>query len=57
MCAYFTSLKGKPSGHEFIDSTSIKVCHNIEYLDIKPSTVSLNEVKVLWVGFMVLSST
>ncbi|AGH43511.1 transposase [Paraglaciecola psychrophila 170] len=29
MCAYFTSLKGKPSGHEFIDSTSIKVCHNI----------------------------
>ena len=29
MCAYFTSLKGKPTGVEFIDSTSIKVCHNI----------------------------
>ena len=29
MCAYFTSLKGKPTGLEFIDSTSIKVCHNI----------------------------
>lgn len=29
MCAYFTSLKGKPTGIEFIDSTSIKVCHNI----------------------------
>jgi hypothetical protein len=29
MCAYFTSLKGKPTGPEFIDSTSIKVCHNI----------------------------
>jgi hypothetical protein len=27
--AYFTSLKGKPTGIEFIDSTSIKVCHNI----------------------------
>jgi hypothetical protein len=23
------SLKGKPTGIEFIDSTSIKVCHNI----------------------------
>jgi hypothetical protein len=29
MCAYFTSIKGKPTGLEFIDSTSIKVCHNI----------------------------
>ena len=29
MCAYFTSLKGKRTGLEFIDSTSIKVCHNI----------------------------
>jgi hypothetical protein len=29
MCVYFTSLKGKPTGIEFIDSTSIKVCHNI----------------------------
>jgi hypothetical protein len=29
ICAYFTSLKGKPTGIEFIDSTSIKVCHNI----------------------------
>ena len=29
MCAYFTSLTGKPTGIEFIDSTCIKVCHNI----------------------------
>ncbi|WP_434339308.1 IS982 family transposase [Motilimonas cestriensis] len=29
MCAYFTSLQGKPTGVEFIDSTTIKVCHNI----------------------------
>jgi hypothetical protein len=27
--AYFTSLKGKPTGIEFIDSTSIKLCYNI----------------------------
>jgi hypothetical protein len=29
MCAYFTSLKGKPTGIEFIDPTCIKVCLNI----------------------------
>jgi hypothetical protein len=29
MCANFPSLKGKPTGIDFIDSTSIKVCHNI----------------------------
>ena len=29
MCAYFSSLKGKPTGFEFIDSTALKVCHNI----------------------------
>ena len=29
MCAYFISLKGKPIGIEFIESTHLKVCHNI----------------------------
>ena len=29
MCAYFTSLKGKPTGIEFIDSTTLTVCHNL----------------------------
>jgi len=29
LCAYFTHLKGKPTGIEFIDSTSLKVCHNL----------------------------
>ena len=29
MCAYFSTLKGKPTGIEFIDSTSLKVYHNI----------------------------
>lgn len=29
LCCYFTSLRGSPTGIEFIDSTSIKVCHNI----------------------------
>lgn len=29
LCAYFTQLKATPTGIEFIDSTSIKVCHNL----------------------------
>ena len=28
LCSYFTTLTGKPTGIEFIDSTSIKVSHN-----------------------------
>ncbi|WDE03943.1 IS982 family transposase [Thalassomonas viridans] len=29
LCSYFTSLKGQPTGVEFVDSTSLKVCHNL----------------------------
>lgn len=29
LCAYFTRLKGQPTGIEFIDSTTLKVCHNL----------------------------
>lgn len=29
LCAYFTHIKGKPTGIDFIDSTALKVCHNI----------------------------
>ena len=29
LCAYFTHIKGKPTGLEFVDSTSLKVCHNL----------------------------
>ncbi|SFU96562.1 IS982 family transposase [Xenorhabdus koppenhoeferi] len=29
LSAFFTHLKGKSTGMEFIDSTSIKVCHNL----------------------------
>ena len=29
ICSYFSSLKGLATGIQFIDSTSIKVCHNI----------------------------
>ena len=29
LCTYFSTLKGEPSGLEFVDSTSLKVCHNI----------------------------
>ncbi|ORU95050.1 MAG: transposase [Cycloclasticus sp. symbiont of Bathymodiolus heckerae] len=29
LCAYFTHIKGKPTGISFVDATSIKVCHNL----------------------------
>ncbi len=29
LCSYLTQLKGKPSAIAFIDSTSLRVCHNI----------------------------
>ena len=29
LCAYFKTVKGKPTGIAFVDSTSLKVCHNI----------------------------
>lgn len=29
MCAYFETVKGKPTGIAFVDSTRLKVCHNI----------------------------
>ncbi len=29
LCSYFTTLRGKPTGIEFVDSTSISVCHNL----------------------------
>ena len=29
LCSYFSSLKSEATGIEFIDSTSIKVCHNL----------------------------
>ena len=29
LCSYFTHLKGKPMGLAFVDSTSLKVCHNL----------------------------
>jgi hypothetical protein len=32
MCAYFQTVKGKPTGIAFVDSTSLKVCHNIRIL-------------------------
>jgi hypothetical protein len=29
LCSYFTILKGTPTGFGFVDSTCIKVCHNL----------------------------
>ncbi|MFT4810251.1 MAG: hypothetical protein ACJAWT_002055 [Glaciecola sp.] len=54
-CAYITSLKGNPTGIEFIDPTSKSVTTSV-FQDTKISMVSLNEAKELWAGFMCLSS-
>ena len=53
MCAYFTSLKEKLTGIECIDSTSIKVCHNMRILRHKTSAGIAQRSKTLWAGFMV----
>ena len=29
LCGYFTHLKGKATGIAFVDSASLKVCHNL----------------------------
>lgn len=29
LCSYFVYLKGRPTGIAFVDSTSLKVCHNL----------------------------
>ena len=29
LCSYFSYLKGKPAGIAFVDSTTLKVCHNL----------------------------
>ncbi len=34
LSSFFTHLKGEPTGIEFIDSTSIKVCHNCGQLKL-----------------------
>nr|WP_277629373.1 transposase [Moellerella wisconsensis] len=29
LSSFFTHVKGQPTGIEFIDSTNLKVCHNL----------------------------
>ncbi len=29
LCGYFAHLKGKPTGISFVDSASLKICHNL----------------------------
>jgi hypothetical protein len=29
LCSYFSSIRSLPTGIEFVDSTSVKVCHNL----------------------------
>ena len=52
MCAYFATVKGKPTGIAFVDSTSLKVCYNIRIPNIKCLLILQNEVKARWDGFM-----
>ena len=53
MCTYFTSLKGKFTGIEFIDSTNLNVYHYIRIHRHKTLMVSHKEEKAPWAGFMV----
>lgn len=45
LSSYFTHLKGKPTGIEFIDSTSINVCHNLRIQRHKVFTESAERRK------------
>lgn len=57
LSSFFTHVKGEPTGIEFIDSTSIKVCHNYVFLGIRFSKEQQQEVKGQWAGFMDLNYT
>ena len=65
LCAYFTHLKGRPTGIEFVDSTTLKVCHNLRircvithaFLGTKCSRVLPSVAAALWAGFMALNCT
>jgi len=57
LSSFFTHVKGEPTGIEFIDSTSIKVCHNLRIPRHKVFKGTAAGVKEQWVGFMDLSCT
>jgi hypothetical protein len=52
LSGYFSTLKGEPTGVEFIVPTSIKICHNLRIPRHKTLTALPNEAKELWDGFM-----
>ncbi len=55
LSSFFTHVKGEPSGIEFIDSTSIKVCHSLRILRHKVFKGSAARGKGTMAGFMGLS--
>jgi hypothetical protein len=56
MCAYFETVKGKPTGIAFVDSTSLKVCHNIRIPRHKVFTETAKRGKGTMGWFMVSNS-
>ncbi|MDQ7072674.1 MAG: transposase [Gammaproteobacteria bacterium] len=57
LCAYFTHIKGKPTGISFVDSTSIKVCHNLRIERHKTFAGIAKRGRGRWAGFMVSNCT
>lgn len=57
LSSFFTHLKGEPTGIESIDSTSIKVSHNLYIQRHNAFQGTAARGKAQWVGFMDLSFT
>jgi len=57
MCAYFQTIKGKPTGIAFVDSTSLRDATIFEFLEIKYLLRQKNVGKERWGGFSVLNFT
>ncbi len=53
LCSYLTQLKGKPMGIAFIDSTSLRVCHNVRIPRHKVFKGVATRGKPQWDGFTV----
>ena len=55
ICAYFQTIKVKPTGIAFIDSTSLKVSRNIAFQYTKYLKLQPNDSKAQWAGSLALN--
>jgi hypothetical protein len=55
MCTYFQTVKGKPTGIAFVDSTSLKVYHNIRIPRKRVFDGIAKREKEQWAGFTTLN--